>query len=294
IVPGRDLGKCKCDPGQLEQVIMNLVVNARDAMPEGGKLTIETANVYLDLAYVEANPDAAAGQYVMVALTDTGSGMSREILAQVFEPFFTTKGPGSGTGLGLSQVHGFIKQSGGHVALYSEPGLGTSAKLYLPRSYQPAAPAPERPLAPAVQSGPASALTGLAVLVAEDEAGVREFTREALEGLGCRPILADGGEEALAILAARDDVALLLTDVVMPGVNGRALAERAMRLRPEIAVLYMTGYTRNAIVHNGILDPDAQLISKPFTVAELAAQLDAALARRLRSATAASDAEAEA
>ncbi len=280
------------DRGELETAIVNLAINARDAMPEGGKLTIETANVYLDLAYVEANPDAAAGQYVMVALTDTGSGMTSEILAQVFEPFFTTKGPSAGTGLGLSQVHGFIKQSGGHVALYSEPGLGTSAKLYLPRSHHAAAP--ERPLASVSARGSASALRGLAVLVAEDEAGVREFTREALEGLGCRPILADGGEEAIAVLAARDDVALLLTDVVMPGLNGRTLAERARHLRPQIAVLYMTGYTRNAIVHNGVLDPDAQLISKPFTLAELAARLDAALARSARSATAASDAEAEA
>ncbi|MDN3626995.1 hybrid sensor histidine kinase/response regulator [Methylobacterium isbiliense] len=266
------------DPNQLESALLNLAVNARDALPEsGGRLTIETANAHLDEAYAAARAEVAAGQYVLVAVTDNGAGMTPEVAARAFEPFFTTKEPGRGTGLGLSQVYGFVRQSGGHVAVYSEPGQGTTVKLYLPRHAGPpegAADAPPTDLAPA--AGPAT------VLVVEDEAAVRAFTVEALRDLGYRVLDADGAATALNLLALHPEIDLLLTDVVMPDVNGRRLADAALLRRPDLPVLFMTGYTRNAIVHNGMLDPGTHLLTKPFTVAQLAAALRARLGGRGR------------
>jgi PAS domain S-box-containing protein len=258
------------DPNQLESALLNLAVNARDAMPEGGRLTIETQNAHLDTRYAAAHFGVQAGQYVLVAVTDTGTGMTPEVLDKAFDPFFTTKGVGKGTGLGLSQVYGFVKQSGGHIKIYSEPGQGTTVKLYLPR----------------LQSAETEVSTGEAehhlfalgehneiVLVVEDEPAVRQFSADALVELGYQVLEADGAQAALRLLAAHPDIALLFTDIVMPDVNGRKLADEARRLRPNLKVLFTTGYTRNAVVHNGVLDPGVELISKPFTIDELAARV---------------------
>ncbi len=260
------------DAAQLESTIVNLAINARDAMLDGGKLTIETSNVYLDRTYVADLADLAPGQYVMLAITDTGAGIAPDIIDQVFEPFFTTKAPGKGTGLGLSQAHGFIKQSGGHIRIYSEVGVGTTVKLYLPRSMAPA----ESPRAAAAKPR-RSPRRNLSVLLVEDESGVREFAEQALTELGYDVLAAAGPSQALEILDAHHEVALLLTDVVMPEMNGRALAEAATRRVPSLKVVYMTGYTRNAIVHNGVLDAGTRLVSKPFTVAQLGTELESAL-----------------
>ena len=262
-VLGAGVWRALVDTSQMENAILNLAINARDAMPNGGKLTLETSNTYLDQAYADEHDEVVAGQYVMLAITDTGVGMNAETMARAFDPFFTTKPVGSGTGLGLSQVHGFIKQSGGHVKLYSEPGIGTSVKLYLPRSLAIGDTAPDKP-APAKQD-----VSGLSVLVVEDADGVREFAVEALEHLGYAVHQADGADAALTLLRGARPVDLLLTDVVMPGLNGRKLAEEAWRVRPKLKVLYMTGYTRNAIVHNGVLDHGTHLLTKPFTLAQL-------------------------
>jgi signal transduction histidine kinase/ActR/RegA family two-component response regulator len=267
------LWRAHIDQSQLETAVVNLAINARDAMDGGGKLTVETGNAYLDRTYAEAEEDLTPGQYVMVAITDTGSGMSSEVLDRAFEPFFTTKPPGLGTGLGLSQVQGFIKQSGGHIRIYSEIAVGTTVKLYLPRSFAE----PERARAPAARSR-ASARRNVTVLVVEDEAGVRDFAIEALGELGYDVVSADGPEGALEELEAHPEVQLLLTDVVMSVMNGRALSEAALRRRPNLAVVFMTGYSQNAIVHNGVLDPGTHLVSKPFTIAQLGAEIEAALA----------------
>ncbi len=267
------LWRAYIDLPQLETAIVNLAINSRDAMPGGGKLTLETGNAYLDRAYADADEDVTPGQYVMVAITDTGAGIPADVIGQVFEPFFTTKPTGMGTGLGLSQVHGFIKQSGGHVRIYSEVGVGTTVKLYLPRSQTDIA----RPAAVATRSQ-APGRRDLTVLVVEDELGVRDFAVEALTELGYDVIAADGAKTALEQLDAHPEVALMLTDVVMPETNGRVLAEQARKRRPTLKVVFMTGYTRNAIVHNGVLDAGTHLVSKPFTVAQLGAELDATLA----------------
>ena len=269
VVSAGGLWRAHIDLPQLESAIVNLAINARDAMPGGGKLTIESANTFLDRAYTDTEEDIRPGQYVQVAITDTGAGIPAEIMAQVFEPFFTTKPQGSGTGLGLSQVHGFIKQSGGHIRLYSEVGIGTTVKLYLPRSMAEA----ERPEKPASASRPAGP-RGVTVLVVEDESGVREFAVEALTELGFDVISADGATSALAQIGAHPEISILLSDVVMPGVNGRQLANEALRLKPSLRVVFMTGYTQNAIVHNGVLDPGTRLLSKPFTVSELEAEMN--------------------
>jgi len=267
------LWRAHIDLPQLETAIVNLAINSRDAMPGGGKLTLETGNAYLDRAYADADEDVTPGQYVMVAITDTGAGIPAEVIGQVFEPFFTTKPTGMGTGLGLSQVHGFIKQSGGHVRIYSEVGVGTTVKLYLPRSQADVA----KPAAVAMRSQ-APGRRDLTVLVVEDEVGVRDFAVEALTELGFDVIAADGAKMALEQLDLHPEVALMLTDVVMPEINGRVLAEQARKRRPALKVVFMTGYTRNAIVHNGVLDAGTHLVSKPFTVAQLGAELDATLA----------------
>ncbi len=263
------------DVAQLENVLLNLSLNARDAMGGRGRLTIETANAFLDEAYVAGEDEVKVGQYVMIAVTDTGCGMSREVADKAFDPFFTTKAVGQGTGLGLSQVLGFIKQSYGHVKLYSEVGVGTTVKLYLPRAPQRIVadePVPARDSAPiAVQ------LKGAAVLLVEDEPGVRAFVADALHELGCQVSVAPDAGEALRYLNGDSTIDLMLTDIVMPDMNGRILADRAQSLRPNLRVVFMTGYTRNAIVHNGVLDAGVHLLTKPFTLDQLAAKLEEAL-----------------
>jgi CheY-like chemotaxis protein len=266
------LWRSHADPNQLEQSLLNLAVNARDAMPDGGKLTIETANAYVDEAYSRQHPGLAVGQYVMIAMTDTGTGMTPEIAAKAFEPFFTTKKAGQGTGLGLSQVYGFVRQSGGWVNIYSEPGQGTSIKIYLPR-FMGEAPPEKTPEPHAREANETAPHRGVKVLVVEDEAAVRSLTVEALTELGAIALEADGGLAALRVLDAHADVALLFTDVVMPEMNGRRLAEEALRRRPELKVLFTTGYTRNAVVHNNTLDPGVHLLVKPFTLEQLAQKL---------------------
>ena len=255
------------DPGRLEQVIMNLVVNARDAMPAGGKLTIATENAHLDAAYSATDAEVLPGQYVAVAVSDTGSGMSKETLARAFEPFYTTKEVGRGTGLGLSMVYGFVKQSGGHVTIYSEPNQGTTVKLYLPR-HTGAGAAEATPL---MLSPPASA--GEVVLVVEDNDDVRAYSVMSLTELGYVVLEARHAEAALAILSGPSRVDLLFTDVVLPGESGRVLVDKATALRPGLKVLFTTGYSRDAIVHQGRLDAGVQLISKPFTYDQLAARI---------------------
>jgi signal transduction histidine kinase len=266
------------DVSQLESAIINLAVNARDAMPGGGKLTIETANTFLDEDYSSAHEEVRAGQYVMLAATDNGTGMTREVLQQAFDPFFTTKDIGQGTGLGLSQVHGFIKQSGGHVKIYSQEGAGTTVKMYLPRLAAPGAVAPvpgQRDEAGAAR-GTASEL----ILVVEDEEDVRSTTVGMLQDLGYSVREAANGEAALRILEASEDIRLLFTDIGLPGgLNGRQLADKAVALRPGLRVLYTTGYARNAVVHHGVLDPGVELMVKPFTFANLASRVRAMLDR---------------
>ena len=269
-VRGAGLWRAHVDAGQLETALVNLAVNARDAMPDGGKLTLETANAYLDRGYSLGQEEVTPGQYVLVAVTDTGSGMTAEVLDKVFEPFFTTKPVGLGTGLGLSQVHGFVKQSGGHVAIYSEPGHGTTVKLYLPRSAAEAEAAVPEPGRRA-----ASGRRELSVLVVDDETGVRDFAADALVELGYDVVAASDAAEALRVVKSGARLDILLTDVVMPGRSGRQLADDVVKVKPEVRVLYMTGYTQNAIVHNGVLDTGTHLISKPFTVHQLELELEA-------------------
>jgi len=241
-------------------------VNARDAMPDGGKLTIETANTFLDEAYASAHGEVSAGQYAMIAVSDTGTGMTPELISRAFEPFFTTKGTGKGTGLGLASVYGFVKQSGGHVKIYSEPGQGTTVKLYLPRLVSE--PASEGDLGSPPVTERAARET---ILLVEDDDDVREHSREILTELGYRVLPARDGAAALALLEESPDIRLLFTDVGLPGqVNGRQLADEALRRRSDLKVLFTTGYARNAIVHQGRLDPGVELITKPFTYAALA------------------------
>jgi signal transduction histidine kinase len=274
-VAGAGLWRARIDVPQLESVLVNLGINARDAMPEGGRLTLEASNTYLDAVYAEHEDDVTPGQYVMIAVTDTGVGMTPEVMAQVFEPFFTTKPVGQGTGLGLSQAHGFIKQSGGHIRLHSEVDRGTTVKLYLPRSMEDA-PAHTA----AIERSADASRRNVTILVVEDEPGVREFAVEALVDLGFDVLASDGADEALRLLGAHPQIRVLLTDVVMPGVTGKALAVEAQRRRRDLIVVFMTGYTPDAIVHNGVLDPGVRLITKPFTVARLGAEMDSVLASR--------------
>jgi signal transduction histidine kinase len=263
------------DTPQLESAILNLAVNARDAMGQNGttgRLTIETSNAFLDKAYADAHDEVVAGQFVQVAITDTGGGMTPEVMERAFDPFFTTKRLGEGTGLGLSQVHGFLKQSRGHIKLYSELGVGTTVKLYLPRDTQ--GMTVEEPVAPRPIVASGGAFT---VLIAEDDPGVRSFTVSAARELGYKVIEADGAAVALEHLGQRPEIDVLLTDVVMPGSNGRQLVDAALVLRPDLKILYMTGYTRNAIVHNGTLDAGTRLLTKPFTLEQLDRELRDAL-----------------
>ena len=256
----------KADRSQLERVILNLAANARDAMPTGGRLTIETGAVDFDDEFVAARGEGTAGPNVMLSVSDTGVGMSDDIQRQAFEPFFTTKEPGAGTGLGLATVFGVVKQSGGSIYVYSEPGRGTTFKVYLPAT----APAPEEAEAPAAE--PAAALGSETIMLVEDDASVRTLVQVMLESKGYRVLVADGPHEAERLCTSSVD--LLLTDVIMPEVNGRSLAERLTTAAPAMRVLFMSGYSDDAVFRHGELSPDAAFIEKPFS--------DRALARKVR------------
>jgi CheY-like chemotaxis protein len=271
-VSGGGLWQIEADPNELEGAILNLAVNARDAMRDGGKLRLETSNTYLDEDYCRHNDDIQPGQYVMIAVTDTGTGMSPEVLNRAIEPFFTTKTPEAGTGLGLSQVYGFIKQSGGHFKLSSEVGKGTTAKIYFPRLIG----------APTEADAPPSELvgghSGEALLVVEDDPDVRAYVVEVLRDLGYRILEAQDAEAALQLMAQPDvRVDLLLTDVILPGMNGRQLADELKKRQPGLKTLFMTGYSRDAIVHEGRLAPGVELMQKPLTQLLLATRIRAVL-----------------
>jgi PAS domain S-box-containing protein len=253
------LGRVKADRGQIEQVLMNLVVNARDAMPKGGKLTLETANVALDENYVRNHPAVQPGPYVLLAVSDTGAGMDADTLSHMFEPFFTTKEKGKGTGLGLSTVYGIVKQSGGHIWVYSEPGHGTTFKVYLPRVEEAVPAAPPR------SSDSLPTLGTETILLVEDEEAVRRLVRIVLEGKGYTVLEASGWQEALEIAGQQKTIHLVITDVVMPGVGGPELVSRLEAARPGIRVLYMSGYTDGAIVNHGLLGSATAFLQKPFT-----------------------------
>jgi signal transduction histidine kinase len=280
IVGGAGLWQVEVDPSQMEAAILNLVVNAKDAIKDAmedaakdevadkGKLTIETGNAFIDESYSQHNADIPVGQYVQISVSDTGAGMSREVQAKAFDPFFTTKEPGQGTGLGLSQVYGFVKQSGGHVKIYSEVGYGTTIKIYLPRAHiiSSAARESEQPVV--------GGLGSETILVVEDEAEVRAYLVETLRDLNYHVREAADGAAALALLEAEPfRIDLLLTDIVMPGMNGRQLADALNRRQPELKVLFITGYSRNAIVHQGRLDPGVSLLQKPLSQAMLASKI---------------------
>lgn len=267
-IRGGGLWQTEVDRAELESALLNLAINARDAMPAGGKLTIETGNAYLDEAYCADTDGLKPGQYVMIAISDTGIGMSEDLISKAFDPFFTTKPAGAGTGLGLSQVHGFVRQSGGHIRIYSEIGEGTTVKIYLPRSFASARPAAREATLPESPKGSLET-----VLVVEDDDEVRSFVTETLRGLNYRVLEAADGDGALALVRQQGPIDLLLTDVVMPGMNGRTLGEAAAQHRPELKILYMTGYSRNAIVHQGRLDPGVALIQKPFSESALAGRV---------------------
>ena len=266
-ISGAGLWKVEADASEMESTLLNLALNARDAMPEGGKLTIETSNAYLDDEYCRQQEDLTPGQYILIAISDSGSGMSAETIDRAFEPFFTTKEAGKGTGLGLSQVYGFMKQSNGHVKIYSEPGEGTTIKLYLPR-----------------REGDEAAVSGddqagsdrgreETILIVEDDDGVRQYASEILRDLNYQVIEAKDSASALRLLEANKKFDLLLTDVVLPGKNGRELATEIDRRRPGTKILFMTGYSRNAIVHHGRLDPGTELIQKPLIERDLARKI---------------------
>jgi signal transduction histidine kinase len=259
----------EADPNELEAAILNLAVNARDAMPEGGRLTIETANAHIDEGYALSHAEVVPGQYVGISVSDTGTGMDANTVAQAFEPFFTTKPVGKGTGLGLSQVYGFVKQSGGHVKIYSEVGQGTTVRIYLPRltgQEHEIQAENEMPLPEGTREE--------TVLVVEDDDDVRTHSVESLRDLGYRVIEAHDGPSALRLLERQPRVDLLFTDVVLPsGMTGAQVAAQARALRPNLKVLFTTGYARNAIIHHGRLDKGVQLITKPFTFADLAAKV---------------------
>ncbi|HSY91515.1 MAG TPA: ATP-binding protein, partial [Candidatus Binatus sp.] len=274
MIPSPNLWPVRADAGQIEQVIMNLAVNARDAMPSGGKLTIETSNVTLDEDYARFHAPLRPGEYVMIAISDTGAGMDSDTQSHIFEPFFTTKGT-KGTGLGLSTVYGIVKQSGGYIWVYSEVGRGTTFKIYLPRVPSTgemagettgetvarlAAPIDYRKVEPGTET----------ILLVEDEANLRYLARQYLEKQGYKVIEAADGAVAMQIAVAHEKVIhLLLTDVIMPGMNGRELAQRIAEIRPNVKILYMSGYTENVIGHNGMLDAGIRLLQKPFNLRDL-------------------------
>jgi CheY-like chemotaxis protein len=263
--PGKNIGTIKADPGQIEQVIMNLVVNARDAMPKGGRLTVETADVELDAAYASEHVTVKPGRYLMLAVTDTGTGMSPDTVAHIFEPFYTTKEGGRGTGLGLSTVYGIVKQSEGYVWVYSELGRGSTFKVYLPRVDGPAEALPAAKVPAANQTGSET------ILLVEDQPQVRELAEMVLGGKGYSVVVAATPEEAERVCEQRDrEIHLLLTDVIMPGVSGRELARRLTARQPNMRVLYMSGYTFNVMAQGGMLEDGVAFLQKPFTPSTLA------------------------
>jgi signal transduction histidine kinase/ActR/RegA family two-component response regulator len=269
VVPGLRLMPVKADAGQIEQVIMNMAMNAADAMPNGGKLTLETANVTLDEAYTQAYPDLQAGEYVMLAITDTGDGMTEVVKARAFEPFFSTKRVGQGTGLGLSTCYGIVKQSGGHIAVYSEPARGTTFKIYLPRVGQEAQ-------APLRRASPRDLPSGTeSILLVEDDPALREMAATLLGRLGYTMLSAANGVEALSLLKQRGagHIDLLFTDIVMPHMSGQELAGRVRALYPYTRVLFTSAYTEHAFVHQGVLAQGVAVLQKPFTPSALAAAL---------------------
>jgi PAS domain S-box-containing protein len=264
------------DPNHLESAIVNLAINARDAMPQGGKLTVEAVNVLADEDYCRLNPELMPGQYVALCVSDNGTGMSKEILGHAFEPFFTTKEPGHGTGLGLSQVYGFVKQSGGHVKIYSEVGQGTTIKMYFPRYHGTAEILKDEPEDLIAEGDKIET-----ILVVEDDDDLRTYITDTLRGLNYRVVSAPSAQAALTLLLQEEPrFQLLLTDVVMPGMNGRELGKRAQQIRPDLKVLYMTGYSRNAVVHQGRLEDGVHLLEKPITQARLALQVREMLDRK--------------
>jgi PAS domain S-box-containing protein len=276
LLPSPDLWPCEVDPAQLESAILNLSINARDAMPSGGRLVLEASNTTVEEPFAHAVEDLDAGEYVVVAVSDDGTGIPPEILGRVFDPFFTTKGVGKGSGLGLSMVYGFAKQSRGHVKIYSEIGHGTTVKLFLPRSRDKSLPVAARD---AGANGPPGNRELL--LVVEDDPALRALVVQLLHRLGYRTVAAGDAASALRLLAAEDDVALLLADMVLPGgKNGAELSREAKALRPDLPVLFMSGYTENAVIHNGRLDPGVRLLEKPFTTSKLAEAVRQALSGR--------------
>jgi CheY-like chemotaxis protein len=258
-----------CDPNQLENAVLNLAINARDAMPNGGKLTIETCNAHLDSAYATRDRDVRPGQYICICVTDTGIGMSADTIARAFEPFFTTKPIGQGTGLGLSMIYGFARQSDGYAKIYSEIGKGTTVKLYLPRHR---GPTEEDDLAPTITQAHA-AEAGETVLVVEDEPVVRGLIVEILSDLGYQALEAADGPSGLDILQSRRKIDLLITDVGLPGLNGRQVADAARALRPNLKVLFMTGYAENAALASGFLEHGMAMITKPFAMEALVSRI---------------------
>jgi two-component system cell cycle sensor histidine kinase/response regulator CckA len=268
---GPGLGLVKADPGQIEQVIMNLAVNARDAMPDGGSLILETANTDLDESYARLHPEVTPGPYVMLAASDAGQGMDAATMSRIFEPFFTTKPEGKGTGLGLSTVFGIVKQSGGHIAVYSEVGLGTSFKVYLPRVGGEVEGERSFPLAP----GPGGSET---ILLVEDEDSLRQMIGEILEDAGYTLLASSDPAEALNVAALhRGAIQAVVTDVVMPGMNGRQLTEKIHESRPETRAIFISGYTDDGIGQHGVLEPGTHFLQKPFTAAALLRKLRAVL-----------------
>lgn len=262
--PDDHLGSVKADPGQIEQVIMNLALNSRDAMPHGGKLTLETANATLDETYARDRQPVVPGRYVMLAVSDTGEGMSAETQARIFEPFYTTKEVGKGTGLGLSMVYGIVKQSGGYIWVYSEPGRGTAFKIYLPRVDQPAEEIGSEKIADHVRRGNET------ILLVEDDAQLRQLSSSVLTHCGYNVLVAGNPEQGLELCRANQrEIRLLVTDVVMPRMNGRQLADQILQVCPDIRVLFISGYTNNAVVHYGVLDPGLWFLPKPFTLSAL-------------------------
>jgi CheY-like chemotaxis protein len=260
------------DANQLESTILNLALNARDAMPDGGRLTIETTNVHLDGAYTSLQEDVAPGDYVVIAVSDTGTGMTADVAGKAIDPFFTTKAVGEGTGLGLSMVYGFAKQTRGHLRIYSEVGHGTTVKLYLPRALQDAVVL-EEPLTEAPRG------RGETILVVEDDATVRLILADALAELGYNVLLASDARPAIPILQSQRRIDLMMSDVMLPHINGRKLAEIARASRPDLKVLFVTGYAENAAVRGDFLDPGMDMLTKPFALDALAAKVRAMIER---------------
>jgi CheY-like chemotaxis protein len=268
-----EIGRVKADPAQLEQVIMNLAVNARDAMPKGGKLILETSNAHLDLQYAAAHTEVAPGSYVLIAVTDNGCGMDKETLKHIFEPFFTTKEAGKGTGLGLATVYGIVKQSRGHISVYSEPGIGTTFKVYLP-SLDKSLPVARTTTSEVAQRGQGT------ILLVEDETPLRALAAESLKKLGYTVLQASNGQQALELADLHQGpIDLLLTDIVMPRLGGPELAQKLKEKRANFAVIFMSGYTETAALENAQIGSEATLLNKPFSTETLANRIAEMLAR---------------